>query len=262
MRLRNHHGHEIYERNASSGESESDEGDADYDADDGEGGTDSDGGVEEDLDEEGQWLAEGDRWVAASIGGKVDAYVDVPGEERRIHKATLVAHKNNDPTCSVERLLRVRNATEAREQRAPTGEAVSVGDVVAYGGAGDDRWSAGVVRSMSKRDGSKRIKYRDPVSVDEPNMALLVSPLVKKAGQARHAREIDGGEVVMVLANCAEDSVELSEVQRVMGGGRSTEPDIGGGPTNAKEWIFSKGETTWFMRYPKRNYDNSIAKWQ
>ena len=98
--------------------------------------------------------------------------------------------------------------------------------------------------------------------VDELSVTLLVSPLVKKAGQARHARGIDGGEVVMVLANCAEDSVELSEVQRVMGGGRSTEPNIGGGPTNAKEWIFSKGETTWFMRYPKMDYDNSIAKWQ
>ena len=114
---------------------------------------------------------------------------------------------------------------------------------------------------MLKHDGRKRIKYRDPVPVDEPDMTLLVSPLVKGAGQGRHARQIDGGEVKMVLANSAEDSVELEEVQRVMGGGRSTEPDIGG-PTNAKEWIFSKGETTWFMRYPKRNYDNSIAKWQ
>ena len=93
-------------------------------------------------------------------------------------------------------------------------------------------------------------------------MALLVSPLVKGAGQGRFAREIDGGEVKMVLADSAEDSVELEEVQRVMGGGRSTEPNIGGGPTNAKEWIFSKGETTWFMRYPKMDYDNSIAKWQ
>ena len=73
---------------------------------------------------------------------------------------------------------------------------------------------------------------------------------------------IDGGEVKMVLADSAEDSVELEEVQRVMGGGRSTEPNIGGGPTNAKEWIFSKGETTWFMRCPKMDYDNSIAKWQ
>ena len=97
--------------------------------------------------------------------------------------------------------------------------------------------------------------------VDELGVTLLVSPLVKKAGQGRHARQIDGGEVKMVLANCAEDSVELEEVQRVMGGGRSTEPDIGG-PTNAKEWIFSKGETTWFMKYPKRDYNNSIANWQ
>ena len=99
LRLRNHHGHEIYERDASRDESSSDEsGDADY-----EDGADSDGDVEDDvdeggdLDEEGRWLEEGDRWVAASIGGKVDAYVDVPGEDRRIHKATLVAHKNNDP---------------------------------------------------------------------------------------------------------------------------------------------------------------------
>ena len=85
---------------------------------------------------------------------------------------------------------------------------------------------------------------------------------MKKAGQGRFAREIDGGEVKMVLADSAEDSVELEEVQRVMGGGKSTEPNIEGGPTNAKEWIFSKGETTWFMKYPKRDYNNSIAAWQ
>ena len=175
-----------------------------------------------------------------------------------------MSHKNNDPTCSVERLLRVRNATVAREQRAATGKAVSVGAVVAYGDAGDDRWSAGVVRSMLKRvaTGRKRVKYRNPVAVDEPGVALLVSPLVKKAGQGRFAREINGGEVKMVLANTAEGSVELEEVQRVMDGGRSTEPDIGVGPTNAKEWIFSKGETTWFMRYPKKDYDSNIANWQ
>ena len=68
--------------------------------------------------------------------------------------------------------------------------------------------------------------------------------------------------VKMVLANTAEGSVELEEVQRVMDGGRSTEPDIGVGSTNAKEWIFSKGETTWFMRYPKKDYDSNIANWQ
>ena len=94
------------------------------------------------------------------------------------------------------------------------------------------------------------------------HVALLVSPLVKKAGQGRFARGIDGGEVKMVLANTAEGSVELEEVQRVMDGGRSTEPDIGVGTTNAKEWIFSKGETTWFMRYPKKDYDSNIANWQ
>ena len=66
----------------------------------------------------------------------------------------------------------------------------------------------------------------------------------------------------MVLANTAEGSVELEEVQRVMDGGRSTEPDIGAGHTNAKEWTFSKGETTWFMRYPKKDYDSNIANWQ
>ena len=89
-----------------------------------------------------------------------------------------------------------------------------------------------------------------------------LSPLVKKAGQGRFAREIDGGEVKMVLADCTEDNVELEEVQRVMGGGRSTEPDIGGGTANAKEWIFSKGETRWFMRHPKLEYDDSIARWR
>ena len=44
--------------------------------------------------------------------------------------------------------------------------------------------------------------------------------------------------------------------------GAPTPPVTVAGPTNAKEWIFSKGETAWFMRYPKRGYDNSIAKWQ
>ena len=50
-----------------------------------------------------------------------------------------------------------------------------------------------------------------------------MSALVKKAGQGRLAREIDGGEVKMVLADSAEDSVELEEVQRVMGGGRGAQ---------------------------------------
>ena len=172
-------------------------------------------------------------------------------------RAVLVAAKD------LENIGRYREINGIELYRyVHTGDAVGVGDVVAYGGAADDRWSAGVVRSMSKRDGRKLVKYRDPVSVGEPNVTLLVSPLVKGAGQGRFASQIGGGQVKMVLADCTEDNVELQEVQRVMGGGRSTEPDIGGGTANAKEWIFSKGETRWFMRHPKLEYDDSIARWR
>ena len=82
-------------------------------------------------------------------------------------------------------------------------------------------------------------------------------------------REINGIDLYRYVHACVSPSLTSSSfvslfsaiVQRVMGGGRSTEPDIGG-PTNAKEWIFSKGETTWFMRYPKKDYDSNIANWQ
>ena len=266
LRLRNHKGHEIYEQPASR---ESDSGsdsdsDSDFADDEGGGGSGSDGceGVEE------EWLAEGDRWVAASIGGKVSAYVDVPGGGRQIHKATLVSHKNNDPTCPVDRLLRVKNATEPKEQEAASGVVAGVGDVIAYDGGGD-RWAAGVVRSIVKERGRARTKYREPVSLDEPGVTLLVSPLVKQRvvvdGKQQvpiHAQHVADGELKMLLADCAEARVELRSVQRVMSGGRSTKPSMDGSATNAKEWTLSKGETTWFMKYPRRPFNSSIKSWQ